>query len=184
MNGWEFAAELITKAYWPAVVGTAIVVLRKPLRGLIGRIREASGPGFGVKADPEQAERADRALARTVQEAAEPGEVVREIERQGTQPSAHSAATLREQDAAERRVDIERVAKQAAEWGQTMARLMPNPDGTFWEPVLDWQDDGTVRLTFGKRRGGSPDDFVWGPSASRTDGDLPQVRGPGHRRAR
>jgi hypothetical protein len=45
MNGLSFAASLITNLYWPLVVGLVLIVFRKPISALIGRIR--SYKGFG-----------------------------------------------------------------------------------------------------------------------------------------
>src|ERR1022692_4196236 len=45
MNGLEFASSLITHIYWPIVVGAAIVIFRKPLAELIGRIKSYKGMG-------------------------------------------------------------------------------------------------------------------------------------------
>lgn len=162
MNGWEFAADLITKAYWPLFAVVVFLALVKPLRGLIGRIREASGPGgWAVKADPQEA---GAELVKSVFNAAEPPSTEDQGEAQppaGDQSGRSEArAALAAARELERRIEIERVATNAARWGQEMAETMPKRPGSYWAPMFDWSDDGTVRLTYGRRMSDGPDIVV------------------------
>lgn len=174
MNGWQFAADLITKAYWPLFALLVFLVLAKPIRGLIGRIREASGPGgWAVKAD---ADKVSAELVQSVADAVEPqnrdgDEAEPQSEGDEPEPSGTPAA-LRIARELERRLEIERVATNAAVWGQQMAETMPKRPGSYWTPAFDWSDDGTVRLTYG-RRVSDPDgpDIVWmAPGSGKTFG--------------
>jgi hypothetical protein len=150
VNGLEFAADLITNAYWPAVALTSAILFRKPMRSLIGRIRRGKAPGgWEIEADPEKA---SAELVQSVADAAEPAS----REAHAEQP-AEGWSRRYERDVTnaqlelERRVEIEQVATAAAQWGQEMAEAMPPRPGSYWVPVFDWSDDGTVRLSYGRR---------------------------------
>jgi hypothetical protein len=142
MNGWEFAANLITKAYWPLIVGILIFTQRRSVSRLIDRIRKGTGPGgVGFEADPS------RLLAEAVEDAVESAEAVGEVvagsrdEEQGRQ-----AATE------ERRREIQEVAKRAAEWGQYYWKnAQPLGPDEYWEPELRWAPDGSVQIFIGRR---------------------------------
>ena len=160
MNGLEFAADLITNAYWPAVALTAAILFRKPMRSLIGRIRRGKAPGgWEIEADPEKA---SEELVQSVADAAEPASPKTQAEQ-----SVEGWSRRYERDVTpaqlelERRAEIEQVATAAARWGQQMAEAMPPRPGSYWVPVFEWGDDGTVRLTYGRREPDSQPDMVW-----------------------
>jgi hypothetical protein len=175
MKGWEFTADLITKAYWPVVVGTAVILFRKRIGGLIDRIRKGKAPGgWEWEADPQ---RASVELVNSVANAAEPARQDDE-ERQPaeTKSGQVEAAALDAARELERRIEIERVARDAARWGQEMAETMPPRPGSYWVPKFDWSDDGKVRLTYGQRVPGGAD-IVWMPPGSgKTFGFVAQVK--------
>jgi hypothetical protein len=45
MNSLEFTSNLITRLYWPLIVGGALVLFRNPVRELLGRIKSYEGLG-------------------------------------------------------------------------------------------------------------------------------------------
>lgn len=140
MNGWEFASDLVTDAYWPVVAAVALFLLRKPLSGLIDRIRRGkSQSGWQFEADP------GRDLLAAIEAAVKPSSPVKEIEQQD--PSRD----LVRRDTEHHRREVEHVARTAAIWGQQMAELMPPWSGRHWLPVMDWSPDGSVRLAYGTR---------------------------------
>ncbi|GAA1593315.1 hypothetical protein GCM10009789_54180 [Kribbella sancticallisti] len=140
MNGWEFAAELITKAYWPIIVGLLLLTQRKPITRLVDRVRRGTGPGgVAFEADPSAL------LAEAVADAVQPAQLP-------TEDDSAGSGEARQQAVMQRRRDIEEVAKRAAEWGQYIARHYPPEErGQYWEPALEWMSDGSVEIPGGRR---------------------------------
>jgi hypothetical protein len=118
VNGWEFAAELITKSYSWVFASIVLIVFRRQLRELAGRVKRGKVAGLEFEAaDPA-------ALGKAVAEAAE-----------------------ETSDLDERRRQVEEVAKTAAMTAQYIHYISTPVQGrfTFFEPRFTWQDDGSVR---------------------------------------
>ncbi len=91
MNAFQFTASLVASLSWPAVVLSAIVILRRPLSDLISRVRLYKGMGqevtFGerlaaAESSVEQAMRSDSRVPRDqTDQGAAPSALVREAER-------------------------------------------------------------------------------------------------------
>jgi hypothetical protein len=87
MNGLSFASSLIGHLVWPLVVAGAIVIFRKPLSELIGRVRHYEGLGQRMDFGPALAE-AEDAVGKAVHDAPraekqaqnEPSSLAREAE--------------------------------------------------------------------------------------------------------
>lgn len=88
MNGLALASSLIGDLVWPLVVLVALVVFRKPLTDLIGRIRKYEGLGQKLEFGPALAE-AEDSVSKAVQDVlvaerqqaeVEPSPLVREAE--------------------------------------------------------------------------------------------------------
>lgn len=142
MNGWEFAADLITKAYWPLIVGILIFTQRRSMSRLVDRIRKGTGPGgVGFEADPS------RLLAEAVEDAVESADALGEVD-----AGTPNDVQIRREATEERRREIEEVARRAAEWGQYYwKRAQPLGPDEYWEPELRWSPDGSVRILIGRR---------------------------------
>jgi hypothetical protein len=97
---------------------------------------------------------ATHALQEVVQEAGMPNELLIDL------IDADRITEAMNVDATDRRREVERVAKAAARWGQEMAEVMPSRPGAYWEPVIEWRDNGEAALTYGRRITGTEAHFI------------------------
>jgi len=74
MNGLSFASSVITALLWPLVVAIAIIVFRRPLSELIGRIKSYEGLGQKFTFGDKLAD-AEKAVGKAVESAKEAGAV-------------------------------------------------------------------------------------------------------------
>lgn len=130
------------------LLGILLITQRKHISKLFDRdvTAKAEVPGVSI----EMSAKTHRLMA-VVEEAAQPTQSLVGL------VGDDQIDQVMEQDATERRRDIERVAREAALWGQYMAEAMPHRPGMYWTPLLQWQPDGSVNITYGKRSGPDPD---------------------------
>lgn len=75
MDALQFVASLVSSLAWPALVLAVVLILRKGIAELLGRVLEAEGFGVKAKFDPKRAE-PSVALAKAEAEASAPAATV------------------------------------------------------------------------------------------------------------